>query len=641
MPALIQPTMLPTYQATTLDEYLKPLQEYKNAYDAMEKSYNALEDQAAVLESLKADYPDSEAYRQYSQYQQNLSEAADTLASVGLTPNSRKALHRMRERYTKELIPIINGYSKIKEAQNRFNQLKPGEVMSYDPYRMSIDQFIGNNPEFRNYNLEAITNQAMQAARAHSAREDLYYLDDNFSKQLADNYQSAVAHMQGFLNSSPKLLKTIKNAEDVIKTMFNDPDGVNSKDPLIQDIVAQVKSYDLTKMSDETKGWVLNSILHGTISGLTGSKQYQFLANKGISASSGSSEGPTLNDSQTFLMSPSGVAINDEIRDVVDNYHETVRELYQTDPAKRFSLVAKFDKQYKKEHPTDYSEDPYSEEAKAWIAERDKAFEQHILANINQLRKDVDLPALTNTAQINSKSMNELDSAIDKKYGTGLYEKSVAVYNTQDASTALSYLQNKIGDHSFSEKESDKVMWAEDKNGKLRLASDPKSDEALYRMLDDKNTKIIFDFGKQTDRSNKGVIKLKNNTISNMTICIAPQQIFSKNDYVEVGALKQQLAAAISRFDYDALSDTDKEYIEAVSRFINDRTSSMYSLFECLGNIQNLGLDNYELQANKANVWNALLTAFGDNFKARTNLQVVSKSGTSSNEQPTNKNTFR
>lgn len=635
--------MMPTFQATTLDEYLKPLQEYKNTYDAIEKSYNALEDQTAVLEQLKADYPESEAYKRYAEYQSNLSNAAESLASVGLTPNSRKALHRMRDRYTKEMIPIIAGQAKIAEAKTRFNNLKPGEVMSYDPYAMSIDQFIGSNPEFRPYNLEQITAAAKDAAVAHSLREDLWFADDDFIRQLEENYITAMGHEKGFLNADPKTIATIKSAKDVVDKLFDDPNGVQSNDPLIQNIVAQTSSLDLTQMSPETKSQVLSAIIQGTITGLTGALNYQTL-DSSISGSGGSESVPKINDVQYFQLSPAGVEINPEARKVVENEHDVVEDLY--DPGAFSSRVKNFNKSYEKENPRPtkvYGRyDGSSEERSAAVLEdsnyknqKEAALKQATLYSINEMRAKYNLPALTSVDQINDATRRELDYAIDKQNNTGIYAKHLATLNTQNASTMLSFLRSRLGTYDFNDK-AGSPLWVTDKDGDIVEDIDDKS--VARRMLQDENTKVTFDFSKKIDNGNTGDVILTNNTLSNMQIHIAPGQLFDENQPVDASRLKVGIKRQLEKIDKSELSERDAAFVNAMERFTLTNNTSMEQLFATLGELQDISLDNSSMQEFKYNVYKALLDKFGENLRSRANLQMVSKSGSSENEQPTNKN---
>lgn len=641
MPAIIQPAMMPTFQATSLDEYLKPLQKYKDAYDAIEKSYNTLEDQTAVLEKLKADYPESEAYKRYAEYQQNLSNAAESLASVGLTPNSRKALHRMRDRYTKEMIPIIGGYAKIEDAKTKFNNLKPGEVMSYDPYAMSIDQFIGENPEFRPYNLEQITAAAKDAAIAHSSREDLWFTNDDMIRQLQNNYITAIGHEKGFLNADPKTIATIKNAQDVVEKLFHDPNGVHSNDPLIQNIVAQVGSLDLTKMSSDTKSQVLSAIIQGTITGLTGQLNYQTLGSGASGSGSGST--PTINAVKYFELSDVGVDINPELRKVIENEHDVVEDLY--DPGMFSSRVRKFNNEYIKQYPSDvYINGPlangevlYGKEFNTWKKLKDTALQQATLTEINKLREKYNLPALTSADEINDKTRRELDYAIDKENKSGIYAKKLATLNTQDASTILSFLRNRIGPNNNFSDNAGGVMYITNKKDKI---TDDSNDIAMARkIINSPDTKITFDFSKSIDNGNKGDVILTNNTLSDLNVHIAKSQLFNDSQMVDVKNLKIAIRNQIKEMDTTDLSENDQAFIDSLNDFVSTNSvTSMKNLFETLGQIQNISLDRNDMQEFKYNVFNALLDKFGEGIRSRANLQLVSKSNTSSNEQPTNKN---
>ncbi|MCI6615015.1 MAG: hypothetical protein MSC51_04175 [Mollicutes bacterium] len=64
MPAIIQ--NLPTFNPFSFEQYIAPLNKYKESYDALENAYNKVESQASTLESLVANDPDSKAYARYN-----------------------------------------------------------------------------------------------------------------------------------------------------------------------------------------------------------------------------------------------------------------------------------------------------------------------------------------------------------------------------------------------------------------------------------------------------------------------------------------------------------------------------------------------------------------------------------------------
>jgi hypothetical protein len=90
----------------------------------------------------------------------DLQAEADYLAYNGLTSGHRMNLNKIRQRYGKELIPVMTAVQEWEKDKARYDSLKDGEIMSTNPYKSSVDAYLGNNPSSRVLNLERVRKDA-------------------------------------------------------------------------------------------------------------------------------------------------------------------------------------------------------------------------------------------------------------------------------------------------------------------------------------------------------------------------------------------------------------------------------------------------------------------------------------------------
>ena len=270
MPALIQ--NVPTFQPFSFEQYIAPLEKYKEAYNEVEKQYNEIEATASALEALAADDPHSQAYRTYRNYIDSLRAEADALAYNGLTPGSRSRLRNMRSKYASDIIPIVRGMEKWEKEKERARNLKSGEIMSSDPFRLGIDYYIGANPSSRIINLENVRKNAELTGQAWSER--LY--GDLSPLTLDGIYDGAAAMMsqlQGFIAGGPEGQNSITELRNAAQSLSK-----GTTDPYSEGIMLlanQLEALGYDQFDAQGKKEILNSVLMGYGQGLKGSYQYR------------------------------------------------------------------------------------------------------------------------------------------------------------------------------------------------------------------------------------------------------------------------------------------------------------------------------------------------------------------------------
>lgn len=120
-----------TFKPVTLDDRLKPLLIYQQAYQEQEDALAELESQANVWEKLADSAQDEDVYNQYKAYANSVRHQAASIARQGLTPGSRKAMLDLKARYNRDIDPIEKAWTE-RDRQMKLQQ----EIMAKDPTHM-------------------------------------------------------------------------------------------------------------------------------------------------------------------------------------------------------------------------------------------------------------------------------------------------------------------------------------------------------------------------------------------------------------------------------------------------------------------------------------------------------------------------
>lgn len=167
------------FRPFSYDELVRPLQEATVAHQALETEYADLDTKASVWENIANEQTDPKAYQMYKRYSEDLKSQADALASQGLTQASRQNLLKMKGRYSQEITPIEQAYTRRRQlADEQRKALAENPTLMYqrDASTMSLDDFIAN-PEIdygASYSGALLAKQAgdMASNLAKSIRSD-------------------------------------------------------------------------------------------------------------------------------------------------------------------------------------------------------------------------------------------------------------------------------------------------------------------------------------------------------------------------------------------------------------------------------------------------------------------------------------
>ena len=214
------------FKPFSYDELVKPLQEATVAHQALETEYADLDTKAGVWENIANEQTDPIAYQMYKSYSEDLKNQADILASEGLTPTSRQNLMKMRGRYSQEITPIEQAYTRrrqLSDEQRKALAENPTLMYQRMASTMSLDDFIAN-PELdygASYSGALLTQQVSNAA-------------SNLRREMRDNPRK----WRGILGNQyyETVMQTGFSSDDIYKAITK-PEEAN---PLLTNLVNDV-----------------------------------------------------------------------------------------------------------------------------------------------------------------------------------------------------------------------------------------------------------------------------------------------------------------------------------------------------------------------------------------------------------------
>lgn len=181
------------FRPFSYDELIKPLMQYKEAYDKVEADYSNLAAQTEQWKDIANQTQSPEAYAMYSKYANDLNNVIDDF-SKGMTLQNRSQLLSMKRRYASDIQPIARASEAMKTANELRVKAGPDAIFEVGEYN-SLDQFLhGKTANNRYQSRDALTKRtaAMTEAAMASAMKD-----PEFKKSLGNQYWMLTQHTGG------------------------------------------------------------------------------------------------------------------------------------------------------------------------------------------------------------------------------------------------------------------------------------------------------------------------------------------------------------------------------------------------------------------------------------------------------------
>ncbi len=181
------------FRPFSYDELIKPMLQYKEAYDKVEADYSNLAAQTEQWKDIANQTQSPEAYAMYNKYANDLNSVVDDF-SKGMTLQNRGKLLAMKRRYASEIQPVAKASEAMKEANDLRIKAGPDAIFEVGEYN-SLDSFLhGKKANNRYQSRDAITKRtaAMTEAAMASAMKD-----PEFQKALGKQYWMLTQHTGG------------------------------------------------------------------------------------------------------------------------------------------------------------------------------------------------------------------------------------------------------------------------------------------------------------------------------------------------------------------------------------------------------------------------------------------------------------
>lgn len=258
------------FKPYSFEEYVKPLNMYKEEYQRQEDLYNTYAETAGLIGAdLNPELDNDILTNTYNPYMQALNEAAATLSSEGLTPGGRAALQSLRRQFGREITPIkVASEARAKARENWDKLLAKDKTLmtNANPYYQGISAYMnGASPDttYVSGNELYSRGQAMSKALSNVLRqvpsgEELALGDQYF--RIAQDKGFNSDEMKDFLN---RVVKTNPELESQINKIMQSS-GIYNKGFTPADI-NRAEQY----------------IIEGMASGMSGETKVDYLQNRG------------------------------------------------------------------------------------------------------------------------------------------------------------------------------------------------------------------------------------------------------------------------------------------------------------------------------------------------------------------------
>lgn len=238
------------FKPFSYQEMLQPVQAYTEAYNEVQDGLGELGAKADVFDQLANQQTDPTTHARYKQYSDELTKQAELLATQGLNPISRQGLTDLKRRYSKDIIPIEQAYTKRQgwiDAQMK-GKMADSTLIVEDASSISLDDIIANPAMAPNsYSGRQITNMSAQASVAIA--KDMRDNPRKWSKILDDQYHEAemrkgatkeevIATLMNDANSNPELRKILEDT--IAATRISEWRGVKNAEGNLTDYGKQM-----------------------------------------------------------------------------------------------------------------------------------------------------------------------------------------------------------------------------------------------------------------------------------------------------------------------------------------------------------------------------------------------------------------
>lgn len=249
-----------TFNPFSFDEYVKPLNMYKEYYERNEEAITDMQEQANLWKNIMESEKDSKLADKYNTYVNNLNNATQQLKN-GMSYNLRNQIQQLRGQsaMVKQIENAYNLRAKDIDAYNQLMLQDPSRIGAYDPSQRKLQEYL-NGPVTNEYGVSGDRLYALGNARAKamSAQRDKFYEPVSaLGKQYFELKETT-----GY--SDKEITEMLKNQS---------PELFNEIDRIIQQEGTQLNNYDDLNTAE-------TYILNGMLSGFTYDEDRKYMKNE-------------------------------------------------------------------------------------------------------------------------------------------------------------------------------------------------------------------------------------------------------------------------------------------------------------------------------------------------------------------------
>ena len=219
------------FRPYSFDELVKPYQMYGQAYKEQEAILGNLEGQAASLEAALSKENDPIAYATYTNYLNQVKQAANDIATKGLNAESRRKARALSSEFNHDILPIQAAFNRRKELQDEQRKALLANPTLYYQRNLntispesSLDRFVENpNYDYGDFFSGALLEKQVSDAASSLAKELTNY---GPGKKL-DRFTNTFMQQHGFTRD--QVLSAINNP--------NSPDAPAVLNAIVESVV--------------------------------------------------------------------------------------------------------------------------------------------------------------------------------------------------------------------------------------------------------------------------------------------------------------------------------------------------------------------------------------------------------------------
>lgn len=252
------------FRPFSYDEIVKPLVQYKEAYDKAEADYTNLVTQTEVWKDIANQTNSPKAYQMYKAYSDDLSSMVDDF-SKGMTLTNRSALMGLKKRYASEITPIERASKELDKRDAFVAETKaknPNAV--FEKGGDSIDDYLGGKRANTTY-WDGDSALKRVAAKAEAIGKALY--SNPTAKLFLNGQQYQISQLNGI---SPKELSQILLNPENINT-----EAGRQMRKIVDD---ELGSLNMNNYSELDQAKINNIVATGMYAGLA-KPTYNYVAN--------------------------------------------------------------------------------------------------------------------------------------------------------------------------------------------------------------------------------------------------------------------------------------------------------------------------------------------------------------------------